>query len=115
MVHDRDSLSLPEARCGAMLEHGSCGEITSWRSALLPFTRTHVPNAWGRPRATDVARSGAAAYHATSGARGLVSFGRSKVLRIGAIHLTLAWLDRPGFPIRHETRMRTGRCPVWSR
>jgi hypothetical protein len=47
MVHDPDSLALAEARCGAMLECGRCGEITSWRFTLDPFVLEQVPNDWG--------------------------------------------------------------------
>ncbi len=47
MVHDPNSLTLAEAPCGAMLECGQCGEITSWRWTLAPFVLEHVPNQWG--------------------------------------------------------------------
>ena len=40
-------LPLAEARCGAMLECGRCGEITSWRFTLDPFILEQVPNEWG--------------------------------------------------------------------
>lgn len=47
MVDDPDSLVLAEAPCGAMLERGKCGEITSWRFTLHPFLLRQVPNEWG--------------------------------------------------------------------
>lgn len=47
MVHDGDSLVLADAPCGAMLECGRCGQITSWRFTLRPFTLRQMPNEWG--------------------------------------------------------------------
>lgn len=47
MVHDPDSLALAEAPCGAMMECGRCGAITSWRFTLDPFVLRQVPNEWG--------------------------------------------------------------------
>ena len=47
MANDGDSLPLAEAPCGAMLECGQCGEVTSWRFSLKPFVLRQVPNEWG--------------------------------------------------------------------
>ncbi|MGV6860192.1 MAG: hypothetical protein ACWA41_00380 [Putridiphycobacter sp.] len=47
MANDQNSLPLAEARCGAMLECGNCGEITSWRWTLEPFKLEQVDNEWG--------------------------------------------------------------------
>lgn len=47
IANDPNSLALAEATCGAMLECGQCGEITSWRWTLNPFILKQVPNEFG--------------------------------------------------------------------
>jgi hypothetical protein len=47
MTSDPNTLPLAEAPCGAMLECGQCGAITSWRWTLEPFDLKQVPNEWG--------------------------------------------------------------------
>ena len=47
IANDPNSLALAEAICGAMLECGQCGEITSWRWTLNPFILKQVPNEFG--------------------------------------------------------------------
>jgi transcription elongation factor Elf1 len=48
MVHDSNSLPLAESPRGAMLECGTCGEITQWRFTLNPFKLERVqPITWG--------------------------------------------------------------------
>jgi len=47
LANDPNTLALSEAKCGAMLECGKCGEITSWRWTLKPFELKQVPNEFG--------------------------------------------------------------------
>ena len=47
IVNNPNSLALAEAKCGAMLECGSCFEISSWRWTLNPFVLEQVPNEFG--------------------------------------------------------------------
>lgn len=47
IVNDPGSLPLAEAICGAMIECGKCGKITSWRWTLNPFVLKQVPVEFG--------------------------------------------------------------------
>ena len=47
IANDPNSLTLAEAKCGAMLECGRCFEISSWRWTLNPFVLEQVENEFG--------------------------------------------------------------------
>ena len=47
IANDPNSLTLAEAKCGAMLECGKCYEISSWKWTFKPFILKQVPNEFG--------------------------------------------------------------------